>query len=223
MREPSAARLDRVDPILGDPVGCAHRGCVVWIAPFVFIVFTSLKANSTVMGSSAFAPPTSLEWTQLRRRVGARALQHDRAQQRCHHDHQGAARPADLGDGGLCPEPHPTAGGAGDFSPRAVRNDAAVPGDARAAVHAGQFFRAHQHQGRHHFALSRFRRAISGVHPSRFLQRSAERTERGCARRRRVALHHLPPHLPSDLAPRSGGACSSSILSPPGTSSPWPW
>ena len=36
---------------------------VVWIAPFVFIVFTSLKANSTVMGSSAFAPPTSLEWS----------------------------------------------------------------------------------------------------------------------------------------------------------------
>ena len=35
---------------------------VIWIAPFVFIVFTSLKANSTVMGSSAFAPPTSLEW-----------------------------------------------------------------------------------------------------------------------------------------------------------------
>ena len=35
---------------------------IVWIAPFVFIVFTSLKANSTVMGSSAFAPPTSLEW-----------------------------------------------------------------------------------------------------------------------------------------------------------------
>ena len=35
---------------------------IFWIAPFVFIVFTSFKANSTVMGSSAFAPPTSLEW-----------------------------------------------------------------------------------------------------------------------------------------------------------------
>ena len=33
-----------------------------WIAPFVFIVFTALKANSAVMGASAFAPPTSLEW-----------------------------------------------------------------------------------------------------------------------------------------------------------------
>ena len=29
----------------------------------MFIVFTSFKANSTVMGSSAFAPPTSLEWS----------------------------------------------------------------------------------------------------------------------------------------------------------------
>jgi len=35
---------------------------LVWITPFIFIVFTSLKANSTVMGSSAFAPPTDLAW-----------------------------------------------------------------------------------------------------------------------------------------------------------------
>lgn len=30
---------------------------VVWLAPFVFIVFTSLKSTAEVMGSSAFAPP----------------------------------------------------------------------------------------------------------------------------------------------------------------------
>ena len=30
---------------------------VVWIAPFIFIVFTSLKTNAQVMNSSAFAPP----------------------------------------------------------------------------------------------------------------------------------------------------------------------
>src|SRR6185312_16007710 len=46
---------------LGD-FGRGAAIAVVWIAPFVFIVFTSFKANSTVMGSSAFAPPTSLEW-----------------------------------------------------------------------------------------------------------------------------------------------------------------
>ena len=31
---------------------------VIWITPFVFIVFTSLKSNAAVMGGSAFAPPT---------------------------------------------------------------------------------------------------------------------------------------------------------------------
>jgi raffinose/stachyose/melibiose transport system permease protein len=54
--------LDRVDPILVILWVALIVVAIVWIAPFVFIVFTSLKANSTVMGSSAFAPPTSLEW-----------------------------------------------------------------------------------------------------------------------------------------------------------------
>lgn len=35
---------------------------VIWIMPFVFIVFTSLKTTSEVMRSSAFAAPTSPEW-----------------------------------------------------------------------------------------------------------------------------------------------------------------
>ncbi|TCL92507.1 carbohydrate ABC transporter membrane protein 2 (CUT1 family) [Rhizobium sp. PP-WC-2G-219] len=30
---------------------------LIWVAPFVFIVFTSLKSNAAVMSSSAFAPP----------------------------------------------------------------------------------------------------------------------------------------------------------------------
>jgi raffinose/stachyose/melibiose transport system permease protein len=30
---------------------------IVWIAPFVFIIFTSLKSNAAVMSSNAFAPP----------------------------------------------------------------------------------------------------------------------------------------------------------------------
>lgn len=33
---------------------------VIWIIPFVFIVFTSLKSNTEVMTSSAFAPPEAL-------------------------------------------------------------------------------------------------------------------------------------------------------------------
>ncbi|MFO1201605.1 MAG: carbohydrate ABC transporter permease [Tabrizicola sp.] len=33
---------------------------VIWIAPFVFILFTSLKTTAEVMGSSAFAPPVTM-------------------------------------------------------------------------------------------------------------------------------------------------------------------
>lgn len=33
----------------------------IWIAPFVFILFTSLKTNAAVMGSGAFSPPVDLE------------------------------------------------------------------------------------------------------------------------------------------------------------------
>ena len=53
--------LDRIDPLLVILWLTLIVVAVVWIAPFVFIVFTSFKANSTVMGSSAFAPPTSFE------------------------------------------------------------------------------------------------------------------------------------------------------------------
>lgn len=55
------------------PVGSTHRDPVlialwvslillalIWIAPFVFIIFTSLKTTAEVMGSSAFAPPVSM-------------------------------------------------------------------------------------------------------------------------------------------------------------------
>lgn len=38
---------------------------LIWVAPFVFIVFTSLKSNAAVMGSSAFAPPGELAWANF--------------------------------------------------------------------------------------------------------------------------------------------------------------
>jgi raffinose/stachyose/melibiose transport system permease protein len=56
------AGVDRVDPLLVALWVALIGAAILWIAPFVFIVFTSLKANSTVMGESAFAPPASLEW-----------------------------------------------------------------------------------------------------------------------------------------------------------------
>lgn len=37
----------------------------VWIAPFVFIVFTSLKSTAQVMTSSAFAPPTDPQFSNF--------------------------------------------------------------------------------------------------------------------------------------------------------------
>jgi raffinose/stachyose/melibiose transport system permease protein len=54
--------LGRIDPILVILWLILIVVAAIWIAPFVFIVFTSFKANTTVMGSSAFATPTSFEW-----------------------------------------------------------------------------------------------------------------------------------------------------------------
>jgi raffinose/stachyose/melibiose transport system permease protein len=36
---------------------------IVWIAPFIFIIFTSLKSTAQVMNSSAFAPPTEPQFS----------------------------------------------------------------------------------------------------------------------------------------------------------------
>ncbi len=38
---------------------------IIWIAPFVFIVFTSLKSTAQVMTSSAFAPPTDPQFSNF--------------------------------------------------------------------------------------------------------------------------------------------------------------
>jgi raffinose/stachyose/melibiose transport system permease protein len=56
------AGLDRVDPLLVLLWIVLLAIVAAWIAPFIFIVFTALKTNSTVMGSSPFAAPASLEW-----------------------------------------------------------------------------------------------------------------------------------------------------------------
>jgi raffinose/stachyose/melibiose transport system permease protein len=54
---------NRIDPVLvGLWIGLVSLA-VIWIAPFVFIVFTSLKSNAGVMGTSAFAPPLDPDWT----------------------------------------------------------------------------------------------------------------------------------------------------------------
>ncbi len=57
------AGSDRIDPVLVALWLVLIVVAALWIAPFLFIIFTSLKTNSTVMGASAFAPPTNPDWT----------------------------------------------------------------------------------------------------------------------------------------------------------------
>jgi raffinose/stachyose/melibiose transport system permease protein len=56
------AGTDRIDPLLVALWITLVIIAVIWIAPFVFIVFTSLKSNSTVMGTGAFSPPAEVAW-----------------------------------------------------------------------------------------------------------------------------------------------------------------
>lgn len=57
------AGSDQIDPFLVGLWISLIAIVVIWIAPFVFIVFTSLKSNATVMGTSAFSRPTELDWS----------------------------------------------------------------------------------------------------------------------------------------------------------------
>jgi raffinose/stachyose/melibiose transport system permease protein len=57
------AGVDRIDPLLV-ALWVALIGLAIFgSTPFFSLFFTSRKANATVMGESAFAPPTSLEWS----------------------------------------------------------------------------------------------------------------------------------------------------------------
>jgi raffinose/stachyose/melibiose transport system permease protein len=58
-RPPGAARTDPVLVVLWFIFLVV---AAIWIAPFAFIVFTSLKSSADVMGTAAFSPPTSPEW-----------------------------------------------------------------------------------------------------------------------------------------------------------------
>jgi raffinose/stachyose/melibiose transport system permease protein len=57
----SAAAAMRRDPVLIGLWIALVIVAVIWIAPFVFILFTSLKTSGEVMGSGAFSPPLALE------------------------------------------------------------------------------------------------------------------------------------------------------------------
>jgi raffinose/stachyose/melibiose transport system permease protein len=53
---------DRVDPLLVFLWAALVLLALLWIAPFIFILFTSLKSTADVMRSSAFALPSELAW-----------------------------------------------------------------------------------------------------------------------------------------------------------------
>ena len=48
---------NRVDPVLVGLWAALIVVALLWLAPFAFIVFTSLKSQADVMATSAFAPP----------------------------------------------------------------------------------------------------------------------------------------------------------------------
>lgn len=54
---------DRIDPMLVFLWAALAGLAAIWVAPFVFIVFTSLKSSAGVMGTSAFSPPPELDWS----------------------------------------------------------------------------------------------------------------------------------------------------------------
>lgn len=57
------AGSDKYDPVLIGLWLALVLFVLIWIAPFIFILFTSLKSNATVMGSSAFSIPEHLDWS----------------------------------------------------------------------------------------------------------------------------------------------------------------
>ena len=59
-REEDVIPQKRRDPVLIGLWISLVLVAIIWIAPFIFIFFTSLKSNGEVMASSAFAPPVNV-------------------------------------------------------------------------------------------------------------------------------------------------------------------
>lgn len=60
--EANASNSPRRDPVLIGLWIALAVVAVVWVAPFVFIVFTSLKTPDAVTSTGAFSPPTDIAW-----------------------------------------------------------------------------------------------------------------------------------------------------------------
>jgi len=69
---PSALDVEHVQPARRDPVLIVLwialvLVAIVWVAPFIFIVFTSLKTTGDVMTTGAFSPPAALHYSNYQR------------------------------------------------------------------------------------------------------------------------------------------------------------
>lgn len=60
--ENKAARSPRRDPVLIGLWIALILVALIWVAPFVFIVFTSLKTPAAVTSTGAFMPPAEMAW-----------------------------------------------------------------------------------------------------------------------------------------------------------------
>ena len=52
----------RIDPVLVGLWISLVLVALIWVAPFVFMIFTSLKTNEAVMATGAFTPPPTYAW-----------------------------------------------------------------------------------------------------------------------------------------------------------------
>ena len=57
----------KIDPVLVVLWAALIVFAVIWIAPFVFIVFTAMKSAADISGTSAFAPPLEPDWGNFTR------------------------------------------------------------------------------------------------------------------------------------------------------------
>jgi len=66
----------KIDPVLVVLWVALIAFAVIWIAPFVFIVFTAMKSAADISGTSAFAPPLEPDWGNFTRAWGQGNFSH---------------------------------------------------------------------------------------------------------------------------------------------------
>lgn len=110
----------------------------IWLAPFVFIVFTSLKTQADVTSTGAFMPPLEPAFDNYSSAWGRGNFAKRLLKQRDHYRDQSADRAPSLGNGGLCACQDPPEVQQAAAARNRLRHHDPLSGDAGAAVYAGQ-------------------------------------------------------------------------------------